>query len=89
MAKKKQAGIEDWSETKVVLAPSGDLLLALPIYANQSGAIFDQKDTENLVGLKKISIGVYEDLGYLLYHPNQDFMFYMKSLDLFEDLGKI
>lgn len=80
--------IESYSETKVVIAPSGELLLALPIYANQNGAIFDEDQMQQLVALK-VSTGIYEKLGYLMYHPNQEFSFYMQSLKLFKDLGSL
>ena len=79
--------IDSFSEARVVISPSGELLLALPIYANQNGAILDEKDI-GMVGLK-LSVGFYEQFGYLVYHPSQPYSFYMKNLDLFEDLGEL
>lgn len=80
--------IDDYAETKVVMSPNGEILLALPIYANQNGALFNEDEMKNLTGLK-VGLGVYEKLGYLMYHPNQDFSFYMSSLKLFKDLGDL
>ena len=85
--------IDSYSETRVVLAPSGEFLLALPIYANQNGALFRASELQSVTGDKTIpsnvSIGVYEQMGFLLYHPEQSMSFYMKSLELFEDLGEL
>lgn len=85
--------IDSYSETRVVLAPSGDFLLALPIYANENGALFDSPELQSFTGDSSIpsnvSIGIYEHMGFLLYHPEQPVSFYMKSLELFEDLGKL
>ena len=81
--------IESYEETRVVLAPSGELALALPIYADQGKAIFKPKDVESIVDLKNVGIGIYEHFGYLIYHPTQQYSFYLKSLDLFEDLGEL
>lgn len=84
--------IESYNEVKVVLAPSGELLLALPIYANQTGALFNGDDLVSFTAdttLNKCSLGIYESMGYLIHHPAEAFCFYMKSLDLFEDLGAL
>lgn len=81
--------ISDYSECRVILAPSGELVLALPIYANQNGAIFEPEDLKDFGTKDNVSIGIYENFGYLLYHPEQEFSFYMQSLKLFEDLGKL
>lgn len=85
--------IESYSEARVVLAPSGDFLLALPIYANQNEALFDVDELKGVTGddsiPSNVSIGIYEHMGFLLYHPEQPVSFYMKSLELFEDLGKL
>lgn len=85
--------IDSYSEVRVVLTPHGDLLLALPIYANQDGALFDNDQLVSITGdsgiPKNITIGIYENMGFLLYHPTQPFSFYMKSLDLMEDLGNL
>lgn len=78
--------LDTYSEARVVLAPSGELLIALPIYANQNGAIFDEEQMKQIFNLKG-SVGIYEKFGYLMYHPSQEFSFYMKGLDLFTDLG--
>jgi hypothetical protein len=81
--------IESYTETKVVLARSGELLLALPVYANQMGALLSEDTMKTFTGTEKISIGVYERMGYIMYHPTQSFTFYLKSIDLFEDLGEL
>lgn len=85
--------IDSYSETRVVLAPSGDFLLALPIYANENGALLGSPELQSFTGDSSIpsnvSIGIYEHMGFLLYHPEQPVSFYMKSLELFEDLGKL
>lgn len=81
--------IDSYNETRVVMSPNGELLLALPIYANQKGAFLEEGLIESITGAKSISIGIYENLGYLMYHPHSEFSFYLKSLDLFEDLGEL
>lgn len=81
--------IESYNETRVVMSQNGELLLALPIYANQKGALLEEGVVESITGAKSISIGIYESFGYLIYHPESDFSFYLKSLDLFEDLGSL
>jgi hypothetical protein len=85
--------IDSYSEVRVVLAPSGDFLLALPIYANENGALFNSDEVRSFIGdnsvPSNVSIGVYEHMGFLLYHPTQPYSFYMKSLELFEDLGNL
>jgi hypothetical protein len=85
--------IDSYSEVRVVLAPSGDYLLALPIYANQNGALFENDQLVSITGDNDIpgnvTIGIYEKMGFLLYHPEQSATLYMKSLDLFEDLGEL
>jgi hypothetical protein len=85
--------IDSYSEVKVVLAPSGELLLALPIYANQNGALFDNDQLVSFTGdtgiPSNVTIGVYEKMGFMLYHPDQPCSIYMKSIDLFEDLGEL
>ena len=85
---KRQDGIDSYAEARCVMAPSGELLIALPIYANQNGAIFKDNEMANLVGLS-INLGCYENMGYLCYTPASDFAFYMNSIDLFEDLGEL
>jgi hypothetical protein len=79
--------IESYNETRVVMSPNGELLLALPIYANQKGALLEEGVVESITGTKRVSIGIYESFGYLIYHPINECSFYLKSLDLFEDLG--
>ncbi len=79
--------IESYEEVKVVLAPSGELALALPIYADQGKAVLSPKEVKSLIGVGNVGIGIYEQFGYLIYHPKQAFSFYVKSLEMFEDLG--
>lgn len=79
--------IEDYVETKVIMAPSGELLLALPIYADQSQVLLNEQQVESITGVKRVSFGVYEKFGYLLYSPQTKVSFYLQSIDLFEDLG--
>lgn len=85
--------VETYSEARVVLAPSGELLIALPVYANQNGALFNSKELKAATGDKKIpknmSIGIYEKFGYLMHNPDQPFNFFLNSIDLFEDLGEL
>ena len=81
--------IDSYNETRVVMSPNGELLLALPIYANQNGALLDDGVVESITGIPKMSIGIYESFGFLMYHPESEFSFYMKSLGLFEDLGSL
>ena len=84
--------LDSYSEARVVMAPTGDLFITLPIYANQNGALFNSKAIEAITGENlpsNVSIGIYERMGYLLYHPTELFAFYMNSLDLFEDLGEL
>lgn len=80
--------IDQYVETRVIMSPLGELLLALPIYADQKGAIVGEKDLESLIGLKA-SLGIYEQFGFLVYHPSSDFSFYLESIELFEDLGTL
>jgi len=85
--------IDSYSETRVILTPSGEIFLALPIYSNESGALFNSEELKSLIGDGEIpanvSVGMYEHMGFLLYHPDQPFSFYMRSIELFEDLGKL
>ena len=85
--------IEHYSEARVALAPSGELILALPIYANQNGMLFNSEELKSALGDSEIpkntSIGIYEHFGYLVYNPKFAYSFYMKSLELFEDLGEL
>jgi hypothetical protein len=85
--------IDSYSETRVVLAPSGELFLALPIYANQNRALFNSDEIKNFTGdssvPSNVSIGVYEFMGFLLHYPEQPTSFYVNSLELFEDLGEL
>ena len=80
--------IEDYAETRVVIAPNGELILALPVYANQNGNLFEEEEIKSLTGLN-LSVGCYEKIGYMMYHPSQELSFYMNSLDLFTDLGNL
>jgi len=80
--------IDNYAETRVVIAQSGELILALPVYANQNGSLFNEKEIKSLTGLS-VSIGCYEKIGYMMYHPSQEFSFYMNSIDLFTDLGNL
>jgi len=85
--------IENYSEARVALAPSGELILALPIYANQDGLLFNSEELKSVLGDSEIpkntSVGIYEHFGYLVYNPELPYSFYMKSLELFEDLGAL
>lgn len=84
--------LESYAEARVVLAPSGELVLALPIYANQNGALFNSEEIKAMTGdssVEKMSVGFYEQFGYLMYNPEFPYSFYMKSLELFEDLGEL
>jgi hypothetical protein len=80
--------IDTYAEVRVIIAPSGDLLLALPTYANQTVNIVDADDMKMISGLK-LSLGCYEKLGYMIYHPQNEFSFFINSLDLFTDLGAL
>lgn len=75
------------------MSPNGELLQAIPIYSNETGALFNSQELNSITGStdipKNVSLGIYEHMGFMLYHPSQPFSFYMKSLDLFEDLGKL
>lgn len=85
--------IESYEEARVVLADSGELFLALPIYANQTGVVFDARTVRKMIKDKKFPgnayVGLYEHMGYLLYNPFQPMAFYMNSLKLFQDLGTL
>jgi len=84
--------IESYSESKVILTPAGELCIALPIYANQNGVLFSAKDIKKTIDKKapdNMSIGVFEKMGFLIYHPDHPVSFYMKSVDLFDDLGEL
>lgn len=45
--------IDSYKEAKVVMSPNGELLLALPIYADQSKAIFNPKEVESITGVPR------------------------------------
>lgn len=62
--------IESYKETKVVIMPSGELCLCLPVYANQTGVVFSENEISeifNTVNIVEVSLGFYEAIGYLLY----------------------
>jgi hypothetical protein len=80
--------IDSYKETRVLIAPSGEIVLGLPIYADQQGALFNEKDMQQLIGMK-LTMGLYEKLGYLIHHPKQQFTIFMNSIDQFEDLGEL
>lgn len=79
--------IESYKETKVALAPSGELCLMLPIYANQVGAIFTPEQLNLAVGAissKKdnsveLSLGFYEHLGYLIYSEKLGYCYFFNK----------
>ena len=63
-----ETNVDSYPETRVFLAPSGELMLALPIYANQAGAFFDEDEVDKIAGVK-LSMGIYDRIGYVAYHP--------------------
>lgn len=78
-----------YKSTRVLVTPSGELMLALPIYADEAGAIMSAKDVGEITGIN-LSIGIYDHIGYIIFHPEiGECVFSRDALRLFEDLGEI
>jgi len=75
-------------ESRIVMAPSGELLIALEIAAHTD---VDKAFEVKIESSHVISMSFVEPLGYLIYHPEiaGGFSIFMNTLDSFEDLGKI
>lgn len=87
--KKNKNNMHTYSEAITVMAPSGVLSVSLPIYTSDNGILMDEKDCEGIIGIN-INIFFGQKIGYLIYNEIlSEFPFFMNSIDLFEDLGKI
>ena len=82
---------DGYPECKVVLAPSGDLLTALPIYAgvfrltSQDVSKFTWGDQ-----VDRISVGAYQHIGYVVFHPQLgEMLFSVDGIKHFDDLGEL
>ena len=84
--------IDSYSETRVFLATNnGELMLALPIYANHAGAILESDDVKKIAGVE-LSIGMYDHIGYVAFHPTMGEVVLSKEslgLGYIEDLGPL
>lgn len=58
--------IESHIEHRVVLLKSGQIALALPIYANNFAGMLDKKSVKSF---GTISVGIYEHIGYVIENP--------------------
>jgi len=88
-----ETNINSYKSTRVFIAPSGEFLLALPIFADEKGSIFDKSEMEQMSGMS-VSVGFYDHIGYIVYHPDigecvmsRDVI--TKNKPLFEDLGPL
>lgn len=90
MTNKKESAIPSYESTRVVLCKSGELLLALPVYANETGSFLTEIDIQDITGIPNMSIGIYDHIGYVMFSPVVgEFVMGRKALELFEDLGKL
>lgn len=83
-------GIDTYAEVRVILTRTGELALALPIYANETGKfILNETETYELTDIKNISFACIVKLGYMVYHNNLNLgmPIFLNSLACFEDLG--
>lgn len=80
--------IESYSQTKVMMAPSGELCLVLPVFANENGNFFGEQHFKELKQLKS-NIGIYTQVGYIIFHDKQEVSIYLNSVKQFKDLGPL
>ena len=80
--------LHTYPDAKLIMTPSGELCIALHIHTNEDdSSAFSVEAIPDV----KIVVGFIEPMGYLVYHPHLDagMTIYFKSLDMFEDLGKL
>lgn len=80
--------VHSYPEAKVLMTKTGELMIGLPIYANHAGSFFTGEETEKIVGVK-LSIGMYEPIGYIAYNPTVGEMILPRDIEKLEveDLG--
>ena len=88
---KKTSAVDSYESTRVFLSKSGEIVLALPIYADETNnVILNSSEINSITGLPNLSFGVYDHIGYVMYNPELgEFIMNRNALDLFEDLGKL
>jgi hypothetical protein len=68
------------------MAPTGELVMALPIFVDETGALLDGA----VAGLRSMSFRVCQEVGYILYHPEfGESVWSTGAKDLFIDLGEL
>jgi len=82
--------IDTFQSTRVFLTPTGEYVLALPIFADEKGSIFNKSDMEKMTGVS-VSVGFYDHIGYIIYHPEfgEHLMNREVTDSFFEDLGSL
>jgi len=87
---KNDSHIHGYPEARTLLTRTGELMVGLPIYANHIGAILDKADVNKIAGYS-LSIGMYENIGYIAYHPEVGEVILSKEAigDIVEDLGEL
>lgn len=84
---KRESDIHEHNETKVMVAPSGELILALPVYTTVP--ILDEDLIKGLTG-HATSIGVMNKIGYIVFNPEIGEIYMNENIDdMFLDLGKL
>lgn len=84
--KESKTNIEGYESTRVFMAPTGELVMALPIFVDHTEALLDGA----VFGLKSTSFRVCQEVGYILYHPEfGESVWNTEAKDLFIDLGAL
>ncbi len=70
------------------MTSTGEIMIGLPIYANHAGSFFEANETKKIVGVS-LSVGMYECIGFVAYHPTIGEIVLPKELEKLqvEDLG--
>jgi hypothetical protein len=87
---KNDSHIHEYPEARVLLTRSGELMIGLPVYANHAGAILEKEDVNEITGIE-LSIGMYENIGYIAYHPDVGELVLSRGAigSIVEDLGDL
>lgn len=83
--------LSSYFDARVFLAPSAELVIALPVYADQTEALFEAEVVSNMTQTNNnLSFRVAEQIGYIIYHPEIGTSIFIRELPKFmEDLGKL
>lgn len=85
----QKSNIDTFPGTRVLLSENGEMVLALPIFAEGVDSGEDTKMTIN-VSDRGIDLEYLGHVGYIIYHPEfGEMVFNTQIHDLFEDLGKL